>query len=87
MVTGKESPLPTREPHFYSLFGEEEDNWQYNERTRQFEAVLFPSKSAPRSNTPNAAAAKTKQAEETACAIANLSSRLEGAAQRRQRFA
>ena len=38
-----ESPLPMREPHFYSLFGEEE-NWQYNERTRHFEAVLFPSK-------------------------------------------
>jgi hypothetical protein len=39
-----ESPLPTREPHFYTIFGDGEDNWQYNERTRQFEAMLFPSK-------------------------------------------
>ena len=39
-----ESPLPMREPHFYTLFGEEEDNWRYNERTRHFESVLFPSK-------------------------------------------
>ena len=31
------------QPHFYSLFGEEE-NWEYNAATRQFEAVLFPSK-------------------------------------------
>jgi len=38
-----ESPFPTREPHFYSLFGED-DNWSYNSATRQFEAVLFPSK-------------------------------------------
>lgn len=38
-----ESPFPTREPNFYSLFGDE-DNWSYNAATRQFEAVLFPSK-------------------------------------------
>ena len=38
-----ESPFPTREPHFYSLFGND-DNWSYNSATRQFEAVLFPSK-------------------------------------------
>ena len=38
-----ESPFPTREPNFYGLFGEE-DPWQYNERTRHFVAVLFPSK-------------------------------------------
>jgi len=38
-----ESPFPTREPHFYSLFGDEE-SWSYNSATRQFEAVLFPSK-------------------------------------------
>ena len=40
-----ESPFPTREPGFYSVFGEdEEDNWAYNAATRHFEAVLFPSK-------------------------------------------
>lgn len=39
-----ESPLPMRDPNFYTLFGEEEDKWQYNERTRHFEAILFPSK-------------------------------------------
>ena len=38
-----ESPFPTNEPHFYSLFGEDE-NWSYNSATRQFEAALFPSK-------------------------------------------
>jgi len=38
-----ESPFPSREPHFYSLSGEDE-NWSYNSSTRQFEAVLFPSK-------------------------------------------
>ena len=37
-----ESPFPTKEPHFYSVFGEE--NWAYNDATRKFEAVLFPSK-------------------------------------------
>ena len=40
-----ESPFPTREPGFYSVFGEDsEDNWAYNAATRHFEAVLFPSK-------------------------------------------
>ena len=40
-----ESPFPTREPSFYSVFGEDtEDNWAYNAATRHFEAVLFPSK-------------------------------------------
>ena len=38
-----ESPFPTREPHFYSLF-DEDDNWSYDATTRQFKAVLFPSK-------------------------------------------
>ena len=37
-----ESPLPMREPNFYSLFSD--DDWSYNASTRQFEAVLFPSK-------------------------------------------
>ena len=40
-----ESPFPTREPGFYSVFGDaDEDNWAYNAATRHFEAVLFPSK-------------------------------------------
>ena len=60
-----ESPLPTREPNFYSTFGagggsgsgsgsgtgsggnEDGDGtggWNYNDATRKFEAVLFPSK-------------------------------------------
>jgi hypothetical protein len=38
-----ESPIPSREPHFYSMFGEE-DNSTYNPATRQFETILFPSK-------------------------------------------
>ena len=42
-----ESPLPTREPNFYSTFGGDGDDagaWDYNDATRKFEAVLFPSK-------------------------------------------
>jgi hypothetical protein len=40
-----DSPFPTREPGFYSVFGDaDEDNWAYNAATRHFEAVLFPSK-------------------------------------------
>jgi len=38
-----ESPLPHKDPSFYSIWGDDSE-WKYNSTTRQWEAVLFPSK-------------------------------------------
>ena len=38
-----ESPLPHQDASFYSMFGDDSE-WKYNQGSRQWEAVLFPSK-------------------------------------------